>query len=119
MFFAPAPERGLEWATRHVLAANTTNSTFSLGNSLHGVPPTGLTLTHNTIQVIGLVCTWTATPTNSADTTFSYGTDPFVVTVSYTNNGITKTAQAFISVDSETGCYDGQSYPAPAGYTGG
>lgn len=59
-------------------------------------------------------CTWHATPTNSTDTTFSYSTEPYPVTVTY--QGFT--AQAYLSVASAGGCYDGQAFPAPAGFGG-
>jgi hypothetical protein len=101
----------------------TPHSQFVLGASAD-TPPNGsglaplsaLTLsTGGVLEVVQTACTWHATPTGA---TFAYGTNPYLVTISYTNNGITKTTQAFISVDNATDCYDGQTYPAPAGFAG-
>jgi hypothetical protein len=63
-------------------------------------------------------CTWHATPTNASDTTFSYTTNPYPVTITYTENGVSATAYAFVSVASEGGCYDGQAFLAPSGFSG-
>jgi hypothetical protein len=64
-------------------------------------------------------CTWYAEPTSSANTAYSYGTQPYPVTVTYTENGVTATTMAYISVDSAaTDCYDGITYTAPSGYPG-
>ena len=67
-------------------------------------------------------CTWYAEPTNSADTVFSYGTQPYPVTITYTENGVTATTLAYISVDSATDCFDDVTgvgtIAAPSGYPG-
>jgi hypothetical protein len=63
-------------------------------------------------------CTWYAEPTSSADTAFGYGTQPYPVTITYTENGVTATTMAYISVASATDCYDGTTYLAPSGYPG-
>jgi len=60
------------------------------------------------VTVLGPACTWTAT-LESDGQTYSYGTQPYTVVVTY--GGFT--AQSFVSVDSESGCYDGQTYKAP------
>jgi hypothetical protein len=63
-------------------------------------------------------CTWYAIPTSSADTAFAYGTQPYPVSITYTENGVTATTMAYISVASATDCYDGLTYLAPSGYAG-
>lgn len=67
-------------------------------------------------------CTWYAEPTSSADTSFAYGTQPYPVTITYTENGVTATTMAYISVDSATDCYDAEAgigtIAAPSGYAG-
>lgn len=63
-------------------------------------------------------CTWYAEPTSSADTSFGYGTQAYPVTIAYTENGVTATTMAYISVASATDCYDGTTYLAPSGYPG-
>ncbi len=64
-------------------------------------------------------CTWHATPTDSpTDSKFGYSTQPYPVIATYTEDGVTLTQVAYISVDAVGGCYDGQLYPAPTGFTG-
>jgi hypothetical protein len=62
-------------------------------------------------------CTWHATPTGTG-TTFDYTTNPYPLTITYTENGVTATTYAYVSVASSGGCYDGQAYKAPTGFTG-
>ncbi len=94
----------------------TTKATFQLGASSDGnAPLTAVSLDKSgIIKAVDAACTWHATPTDSNDTNFSYSTKPYTLTVNY--GGFT--SQAFVSVASATGCYDGQAYPAPTGFTG-
>jgi hypothetical protein len=76
-------------------------ATFTLGKSAGGVDPAGiLSVNKNVVEVTAPFCTWTATATDSGVT---YSTDPFVLNITFTNNGITKATEALISVSSD-GC---------------
>ena len=63
-------------------------------------------------------CTWHATPTGTSKATFAYTTNPYSVTVTYSENGVTVTGHSFVSVDAVGDCYDGLTYPAPQGFAG-
>jgi hypothetical protein len=60
------------------------------------------------VEVVGVTCTWTTTPVNTGTTTtYSYGTDPYVLTATYTEGSKTVTAIALLSVNNAAGvCYD-------------
>jgi hypothetical protein len=63
-------------------------------------------------------CTWVTEPTNPpTDTTFSYGTVPYPLTITYTEHGVTATTYAYVSAAVPAGCYD-PSNPAPPGFPG-
>lgn len=95
----------------------TTRATFQLGASSRtdgAAPLTAVTLDKSGIlKAVDAACTWHAAPTDSKLTTFDYSTEPYTVTVNF--NGFT--TQAFVSVASAAGCYDGQSFKAPSGFT--
>jgi hypothetical protein len=96
-------------------AVVTVSTTYDRSN----LPPATVTLSQSGIlEAVGAACTWHAMPTNAGDTQFDYSTDPYPVTASYSENGITKTFQVFVSVASAAGCYDGQAFLAPAGFLG-
>jgi hypothetical protein len=59
------------------------------------------------------ICTWYASPTSAALSSYSYFTKPYAVTATYSGH----TAQTQISVDSVEDCFD-TANPAPAGYAG-
>jgi hypothetical protein len=84
-----------------------------------GLPPTVTLNLSGILEAVGGVCTWSAEPTDPpTDSQFAYSTDPFIASASYTENGVTKTTPIFVSADSLAGCYDGQEFPAPAGFPG-
>lgn len=96
----------------------TQRATFVMGKDLDTstIDPIAsgiLTLNQNVVQNVLPGCTWTSTSNGSGG--YNYGTNPFVLTVTYTDNGVTKQAQAFVSVASTAipACYDGQSYIHP------
>jgi hypothetical protein len=64
------------------------------------------------LEVTGPLCTWTATQ-NTSTGTYSYATDPFVVTFSYTEDGVTAISKSLISVNSSADCYDGVNTSHP------
>ena len=94
----------------------TTKATFQLGSSTDvNAPLTAVSLDKSgIIKAVNAACTWHATPTDVKLTTFAYSTEPYTLTVSF--GGFT--SQAFVSVASAAGCYDGQTYTAPSGFTG-
>jgi len=61
------------------------------------------------LSVVGAACTWTVVPvTVGTTTTYSYGTDPFIMTVTYKEGSVTRTAKVLVSVNNEAGvCFDG------------
>jgi hypothetical protein len=111
----------------------TTVSTYELGASIDTSSVTGsglAPLDAVTLSKSGILqavvsptlasgaCTWHATPTDAKDTTFAYTTNPYPVTITYSENGVTATAYSFVSVDSVGDCYDGTTYVAPTGFPG-
>ena len=94
----------------------TAKSTFELGASGDANAPLASLSLNNSgiVKVVNTACTWHATPTNVADTTFAYTTQPYTVTITF--EGFTTTA--YVNVDNSGGCYDGIGYPAPSGFTG-
>lgn len=112
----------------------TAQSTYSVGGSMMDTdlgnpdcesshtcvaPMSALTVDNSGIvKAVGMTCTWDAEPTNATDSAFGYATEPYPVTVTYTNNGITATTKAYVSVDDVAGCYDGIGFPAPTGFPG-
>lgn len=104
----------------------TTRATYQVGASADpNAPLDALTLNNSGLlqavvsptQQIGS-CTWHAQPTDNTLTTYNYSTQPYDVTVTFTQNGVTATTHAYVSVDSAAGCYDGQGFPAPSGFLG-
>jgi hypothetical protein len=103
-------------------------SSYQLGASADGSAVTGTGLapltavnlsTSGILQAVGASCTWHASPTDSpANTKFDYTTNPYPVTITYSNNGVTATAHSFVSVASAGACYDGQAFLAPSGFGG-
>lgn len=111
----------------------TSKSTFAIGPSPINDPFPGCENTHTCIapleslrvtntglvSVIGKACTWDTEPTNVADTTFGYGVSPYPMTVTYTENGVTATANMDIDVANLAfSCFDGKLYVPPAGFMG-
>ncbi len=94
----------------------TARSTYQLGASADkNAPLASLSLNNSGIvKAVGAACTWHATPTNAAASTFAYSTQPYTVTVTYSGF----TTQAFVNVANESECYDGSLYPAPSGFAG-
>jgi hypothetical protein len=94
----------------------TVHSTYQLGASADAnAPLASLSLNNSGIaKAVGAACTWHATPTNVAASTFAYTTQPYTVTVTYSGF----TTQAFINVANAGECYDGKLYPAPTGFAG-
>jgi hypothetical protein len=88
----------------------TTKSTYQLGPSTHAdAPLTAMNVNASGIvKAINAACTWTAT-LNPDGATYGYTTNPYLVTATYSGF----TTQAFVSVDSAGGCYDGLGFPAP------
>lgn len=95
----------------------TIRSNYELGASLNPLAP----LDAVTLSTSGLLqdivspttglgsCTWTATGIPPV-----YTTDPYPVTITYTEHGVTATTYSYVSVDSGVAlCYDGQLYPEP------
>ncbi len=60
------------------------------------------------VEVVGVTCTWTTTPvTTGTATSYTYGTDPYVLTATYSEGSKTVTAIALLSVNNAAGvCYD-------------
>jgi len=98
-------------------------STFGqIGDSALGekiAPLESLTVVGGFVKVVGYACTWDTEPTDPpTNSKFSYGIAPYSVNISYTDNGITKTTQAFVNVNNDAGfCYD-PTNPAPTGFAG-
>jgi len=99
----------------------TSSASYELGGSADASAPLdAVTLSKSgmlqavTSPTLGTgACTWHATPTNSADSAWSYSTQPYTVTITY--RGFT--VPAYVSVNSEAGCYD-TANPPPVGFTG-
>lgn len=101
----------------------TSQSTYQIGASAMGeqiAPLESVTVNKSgMVQVVGITCTWDTEPTSSADTAWEYGVVPYKLTVAYTNNGYTSTAQMDVNVDNLAGyCFDGQKFTPPAGFPG-
>jgi hypothetical protein len=83
--------------------------------SVNGVPAVTVSnaLLVTASSTVG-VCTWTAVPNTdgSGKTTYTYGTNPYELQLSYTNDGTTATTSVPINVNSVVGCYDAK-YPHP------
>ncbi len=94
----------------------TVHATYELeGSADANAPIAALSLNNSGIlKTVDAACTWHAQPTNSTDSAFAYTTQPYTVNITY--QGFS--TQAFVSVDSAGGCYDGTGYPAPSGFTG-
>ncbi|MGA3126301.1 MAG: hypothetical protein ABSD13_06270 [Candidatus Korobacteraceae bacterium] len=92
----------------------TVNSTYQLGSSTDTLAPLSA-VTVNTsgiVKAVGAACTWTATEA-SGTTIWQYQTQPYPVDITYTENGVTATTTAYVSVNSTGGsCYD-PSNPHP------
>lgn len=94
----------------------TVHSTYQLGASADADAPLASVNLNNSgiVKAVDAACTWHATPTNAADSTFAYTTQPYTVTVTYSGF----TTQAFVNVANAGGCYDGKLYLAPSGFAG-
>lgn len=98
----------------------TLKSAYQVGASADVNAPLSALIVNQTgvVKAVDGACTWVAEPTNPpTNTTFGYGTAPYTTTITYTENGVTATTTAFVSVNSLAGCYD-PANPAPAGFPG-
>lgn len=87
----------------------TAMSTYQLGASQDVNAPLSAVIVNKSgvVKAVDGACTWIAEPTDPpTNSKFLYGTAPYPVTITFTNNGITATTTAFVSVNSLAGCFD-------------
>jgi hypothetical protein len=84
------------------------------GNSLYSLKAVTVNKS-GMVEIVGVTCTWTAVPnTSGTATTYAYGTDPYLLTVTYEENSHTATAIVPVSANNAVGvCYDGTNTTHP------